>query len=126
MKKVLIVDDSRLFRGYLRQILESNYLIVGEADDGNSGFELYKSTNPDMVLLDVTMPNCSGIECLEKILNFNDSANVIMVSSVSDISLVEECIKIGAKGYINKNNIRAFNSQQNKNVLEQLEKISGV
>jgi len=51
------------------------------------------------------MPNCSGKECLEKIMEFDKKANVIMVSAISDPSTIDSCLKIGAKGYLNKDNL---------------------
>lgn len=105
MQTLLIVDDSRVFRMLLEQILATHFKVVGKATSGIDGFELYKACKPDLVLMDITMPNCSGKECLQKILDFDADARVMMVSSLGDEQTVEECKRIGAKAFLNKDKI---------------------
>lgn len=105
MQNVLIVDDSRMFRRALIKIVESVYNIVGEAADGNEGFEKYKNVSPHLTLLDITMPNCDGRECLKKIMDFDSNSCVIMVSGINDQEIVKECLSLGAKGFVNKSSI---------------------
>ena len=125
MLKVLIVDDSRLFRSVLRKILSNYYEIVGEAEDGISGYEMAAKFQPDIVLLDVTMPNCDGKECLEKIVKLSPASKVIMISSVNDQDTVKSCLEIGAVDFLNKSALSAVDLNSNKEVLTKLEKLTG-
>lgn len=102
MKKILIVDDSKTYQKIIEKILSPNFEIVGMGSSGIEGIELYQKLRPDLVLLDITMPNCSGKECLEKIMQVNPEAKVIMVSSIGDEKTVLECLQMGAKAFVNK------------------------
>lgn len=102
MKKVLVVDDSSLFRRSIARAIHSDTVSVEMAGDGNEALEKFKSCEPDLVLLDVTMPNCDGKECLTNILKYKPTAQVIMISGIESKGTVQECIEIGAKGYIPK------------------------
>ena len=112
MKRILIVDDSKIFQKILIHVLDKHYEIVGTALNGLEAFEKYKDLKPDLVLLDITMPNCNGKECLELIKKFDSTANVIMVSSLGDDATIEECKRLGALTFISKNFIRL--DQNNK------------
>lgn len=104
MYKVLVVDDSSFMRDILKDIInaEGNMEVVGEAENGAIGFEKYKELSPDLTTLDIVMANENGISSLKKILEYNPSANVIMVSSVGQDKYVNECLNIGAKGFVIK------------------------
>ena len=125
MLKILIVDDSGLFRGILKRLLQEDYNIVGEAADGNKGFEMYQQHQPNITLLDITMPNCDGIECLSMILKSDPNAKVIMISSISDQNTLQKCLELGAVGYINKKDLNVVNEDGSQKVLIELQKISG-
>lgn len=100
---VLIVDDSGLSRMLLRNILEeAGYCIVAEAADGLEGELAYKQYAPDIVTLDITMPNMDGIECLEKIMDYDPDARVIMITAAGQQNKVIKALKIGAKKFITK------------------------
>jgi two-component system, chemotaxis family, chemotaxis protein CheY len=115
VKKVLIVDDSKFITESLKEILENaNYDIVGEAANGQIGFEKYKELNPDIVLLDITMPVCNGIEALKLIKEYNDAAKVIMVTAVEHKKAVIEAITLGAIDYI----IKPFSTERVVNAIE--------
>lgn len=114
MIDVLVVDDSRMFRKTLKRILGSDFNVIGEAADGNDGFEQFKTVNPRVTLLDVTMPNCDGRECLKKIMEFDSETCVIMVSGINDTELVQECLLLGAKGFVNKSTIDATSEESRK------------
>ncbi|MGE4132418.1 MAG: response regulator [Bdellovibrionales bacterium] len=105
MAKLLLVDDSKTFIKVLRRILENKYTIIGQAHDGGEGIERYKELSPDLVLLDITMPNVNGKDCLRGILSLNPSAKVIMVSSLDDQQTVSECLSLGAVAFIAKESI---------------------
>lgn len=103
MTKVLIVDDAAFMRMQLKRILERNeFDVVGEADNGFRALELVRSLKPDVITLDITMPQMNGIECLEEINKLNEMPNVIMISAMGQQSFVIEAIEKGAKGFIVK------------------------
>ncbi len=103
--RVLLVDDSMFVRKQLNQILTSEgFDVVGQAEDGLQGLELYKELHPnvDLVTMDITMPNMDGLTCLEKILDFDGKAKVIMISALGKEDLVKKSLITGAKNYIVK------------------------
>ncbi len=100
---VLIVDDSGLSRMMLRNILEeAGYCIVAEASDGLEGELAYKQYDPDIVTLDITMPNMDGIECLEKIMDYDPDAAVIMITAAGQQNKVIKALKEGASKFVTK------------------------
>ncbi len=102
-KKVLIVDDMLYMRMRLRSLLEKiGFLVVGEAENGEVAIEQYKALRPDLVLLDVTMPEMNGLEALKEIMKFNPNAKVIIVSGIGQKERVQDAILSGAKNYIMK------------------------
>jgi two-component system, chemotaxis family, chemotaxis protein CheY len=102
-KSILIVDDSYMMRSILVDLLTKNaFRLVGEAIDGFDAVEKYAKTNPDVVLMDITMPKKDGIEALREIKKIDKNAKVIMYSSVVQQSIVLECIKLGAVDFIAK------------------------
>lgn len=105
MKSLLLIDDSKLLAKSISAALSTNFKVVGLAHDGFDGFAKYQELRPDFVLLDITMPKCSGIDCLTNILNFDPNAKVFMCSSRGDEETIEKCLKIGAKGFIQKDQI---------------------
>ncbi len=103
MANILIVDDSRTSRKILRGILEeAGHKIVGEASNGEQGIKLYQELKPDIVTLDITMPVMDGISALIKIKDYDDSANVVMVSAAGQKSKMVEAVKYGASEFIAK------------------------
>lgn len=103
--KVLLIDDSMFVRKQLSQILTSEgFDIIGEAGDGVEGLEMYKSLSPsvDLVTLDITMPRMDGLTCLEKIVEFDEKAKIIMISALGKEDLVKKALITGAKNYIVK------------------------
>jgi len=103
MSKVLIVDDSKLIRFSLSKLLtQLGHEIVGLAEDGLIGYSMYKEHLPDLVMLDINMPNLDGLGTVKKIIADYPTAKIIMVSSMDDRTIVYECIALGAIDYINK------------------------
>jgi two-component system chemotaxis response regulator CheY len=103
--RVLIVDDSMFVTKQIGQILSSEgFDVVGTAGDGEAGVEKYKELFPnvDLVTLDITMPKMDGITALEKIIEFDKNAKVIMVSALGKQDLVKDALIKGAKNYIVK------------------------
>lgn len=103
MKKILVVDDAAFMRLSLKTMLEKNgFEVVGEANNGRKAIEMYKILNPDIVTMDITMPDMDGIEALAEIMKFDPKANVIMLSAMGQEVKIREAVLIGAKGFIVK------------------------
>lgn len=103
--KVLVVDDSVFVTKQIGQILSSEgFEIVGTAANGEEGVEKYKELHPnvDLVTMDITMPKMDGVTALEKIIEFDKEANVVMVSALGKQDLVKKALLAGAKNYIVK------------------------
>ena len=103
MKKVLIADDAVFMRTILKSIFEKGgYIVIGEAGDGNQAVEMYKSLRPDIVTLDITMPNIDGLSALKLIKEVDPYANIIMCSAMGQQAMVLEAIQNGARDFIVK------------------------
>jgi len=101
--RVLVVDDSMFIAKQLGQIFSSEgFEIAGTASDGAQGVEKYKELKPDLVTMDITMPVMDGVSALEKILEFDKEAKVIMVSALGKEDVVKKSLLMGAKSYIVK------------------------
>lgn len=121
MANVLIVDDSSIIKRMLSKIVgDSGHSVVATGSDGNEGVELYNCHKPDLVLLDITMPNKSGKDCLQDILTDHPEAKVIMFTSVSDHNTLDDCLNLGAKAFIKKeaNLLDPENSQKIKDTID--------
>lgn len=105
MKNIIIVDDSKLFKNVMCRLLEKHFNIVGTGSSGFDAIELVQKHRPDLILLDITMPNCSGKEGLAQIMKIDADAKVVMVSALGDEQTVQECLKLGAKAFISKEQI---------------------
>ncbi len=103
MKRVLVVDDAAFMRISIKNILAKHgYEVCGEAENGEIGLQRYKELSPDIVTMDITMPEMDGLASLKAILTYKPQANVIMVSAMGQESMVREAIMAGAKGFIVK------------------------
>jgi two-component system, chemotaxis family, chemotaxis protein CheY len=105
MRRILIVDDSRTFQTIIEKMLTPYFTIVGKGSSGIEGFDLYQKLKPDVVLMDITMPNCDGKECLQKILEFDSACQVVMLSGINDEKTIQECLNLGAKAFVNKGDL---------------------
>lgn len=102
-KKILIVDDAAFMRMMIKNIVTKNgYDVVGEAENGKQALEMYASANPDVVTMDITMPEMDGIEGVKAIRAIDPSANIIMCSAMGQQSMVMDAIQAGAKDFIVK------------------------
>ncbi|MBI3535109.1 MAG: response regulator [Deltaproteobacteria bacterium] len=102
-KTVLVVDDITFVRKTLIEILQKSHLqVVGEAEDGEKAVELYRKLQPDIVTMDIVMPEMSGIEAARKILKIDKNAKIVMISALGQENLVMEAINAGVKDYILK------------------------
>ena len=103
MKRVLIVDDAAFMRMTIKNMLANyEYEIVGEAENGLEAVEKYKQLSPDIVTMDITMPELDGIQALRMIKEINPAASVVMISALGQESKMKEAIIYGAKGFIVK------------------------
>ncbi|AIG27604.1 response regulator [Brevibacillus sp. 7WMA2] len=101
--KVLIVDDAAFMRMMVKEILTKNgFTVVGEASDGAQAVEKYKELGPDLVTMDITMPEMDGITALKEIRKLDPNARVIMCSAMGQQSMVIDAIQAGAKDFIVK------------------------
>ena len=120
MKKVLIVDDAAFMRMAIKRMLDGNgFEVVGEAEYGAIAVKKYKELKPDIVTMDITMPEMTGIEALKEIREFDPEAKVIMVSAMGQEGMVRETIMLGAKSFI----IKPF---KNDHVIQTLNKVLAV
>jgi two-component system, chemotaxis family, chemotaxis protein CheY len=103
MKRILIVDDSFYMRTMLKNMLtDAGYEVVGEAPNGQTALELAKETNPDLITLDVILPDNTGLDVLKGIKKDQPDMKVIIVSAVGQEVIVNEALEYGALAYIVK------------------------
>ncbi len=118
-KSVLICDDAAFMRVMIKDILTKNgYEVAGEAENGQKAVEKYNEVKPDLVMMDITMPEMDGIEALKKIKESDASATVIMCSAMGQQAMVIESIQSGAKDFI----VKPFQADR---VLEAVKKAVG-
>lgn len=118
-KNVLICDDAAFMRMMIKDILSKNgYNIAGEAENGLKAIEKYNELKPDLVLMDITMPEMDGIEALKKIKEADPNATIIMCSAMGQQAMVIEAIQSGAKDFI----VKPFQAER---VLEAVKKVVG-
>ena len=118
-KNILICDDAAFMRMMIKDILTKNgYNVAGEAENGLRAIEKYKEVNPDLVLMDITMPEMDGIQALKEIKKIDAGATVIMCSAMGQQAMVIESIQAGAKDFI----VKPFQAER---VLEAVKKVVG-
>ena len=101
--KILIVDDAAFMRMMIKDVLTKNgFEVIGEAENGKVAIEKYKELSPDLVIMDITMPEMNGIDSLKGIKAANSAAKVIMCSAMGQQAMVIEAIQSGAKDFIVK------------------------
>lgn len=118
-KNVLIVDDAAFMRMMIKDILSKNgYTIVGEAENGVIAVQQYEELQPDLVIMDITMPEMDGIGAVRAIKGQNPNANIIMCSAMGQQAMVIESIQAGAKDFI----VKPFQADR---VIEAVKKVIG-
>ncbi|MFP4697259.1 MAG: response regulator [Eubacteriales bacterium] len=102
-KSILIVDDAAFMRMMIKDILSKNgYEVVGEAENGVKAVDKYAELKPDLVIMDITMPEMDGIQAVKKIKSEDNDAKIIMCSAMGQQAMVIESIQSGAKDFIVK------------------------
>ena len=118
-KNILIVDDAAFMRMMIKDILTKNgYNVAGEAENGAKALEKYNELKPDLVLMDITMPEVDGIQALKNIKAADPSAKVVMCSAMGQESMVVEAIKLGALDFI----VKPFKPER---ILQTVKKVIG-
>jgi two-component system chemotaxis response regulator CheY len=118
-KNILVCDDAAFMRMMIKDILTKNgYNVAGEAENGLKAVEKYKEVTPDLVLMDITMPEMDGIQALKEIKKVDAAAKIIMCSAMGQQAMVIESIQAGAKDFI----VKPF---QPERVLEAVKKVVG-
>ncbi|MCS3922979.1 response regulator [Methanosalsum natronophilum] len=117
MAKIMVVDDAAFMRMVIKDILTKNgHDVVAEAGDGLDAIEKYKESKPDLVFLDIVMPNMEGTDALKRIMEIDENAKVVMCSSIGQQSIVTEAINNGAQDFI----VKPFDANK---VLEVISKV---
>ncbi len=117
MANILIVDDSRTSRKILKGILEGEgYEVVGEATNGQEGYDRYAELKPDVVTMDITMPVLDGIEALKKIKSEYPDAKVVMVTAAGQKTKMVEAVQNGASEFVSK----PFEPEQLKKIIDKV------
>ena len=116
-KRILIVDDTLFMRIKLKSLLEKcGYQVVGEAANGLEAIDKFKVLSPDIVLMDITMPEMDGISALKEIKSIDPKAIVVMVSAMGQERSVKEAIAAGARNFV----VKPFQDDKIKDVLARL------
>jgi two-component system chemotaxis response regulator CheY len=119
MARILIVDDAAFMRMMIKDILTKNgFNVIGEAVDGAQAVEKYKELSPDLVTMDITMPEKDGIAALKEIKAIDPNAKIIMCSAMGQQAMVIDAIQAGAKDFI----VKPF---QGERVVEAIKKTLG-
>jgi two-component system chemotaxis response regulator CheY len=102
-KRILIVDDAAFMRMMIKDILTKHgYEVVGEAENGTKAVQIYKELKPDLVTMDITMPEMDGIQAVREIKKIDSSAKIIMCSAMGQQMMVMEAIQAGARDFVVK------------------------
>lgn len=115
--RLMIVDDSNVIRRRIERCQRLPQLqLVGTARDGREAIERFIETDPDVVTMDITMPNMNGIECVEELVRMKPGVLILIVSALADKATAVEAMEKGANGFLNK----PFSDRQLNEALEEL------
>lgn len=118
-RKILIVDDAAFMRMMIKDILTKNdFEVVGEAENGAKAIEKYVELKPDLIIMDITMPEVDGIQAVKEIKKVNNDAKIVMCSAMGQQAMVIEAIQAGAKDFI----VKPFQADR---VIEAVKKVLG-
>lgn len=114
---ILVVDDAAFMRMMIRDLLsKQGYNVVGEAENGAKAISKYKELSPDLVIMDITMPEMDGIEAVKSIKAIDSNANIIMCSAMGQQTMVMEAIKSGARDFI----VKPFDAERFKSAIDKV------
>lgn len=117
MKNILVADDSMFMRQMLKELLpKDDFKVIGEASTGKEAITKYNELNPDLVTMDITMPDMDGISAVKKIMEINPKAKIVMVSAMGQKPMIKEALEAGAKDFI----IKPFDREKIISVLNNL------
>jgi two-component system chemotaxis response regulator CheY len=116
MAKVLIVDDAEFLRVRLTKMLDADGYEVFQAENGVKAVAAYREIHPDVVLMDVTMPEMDGLTALKEIVHFDAKAKVIMLTALGQESVVLEAVKSGARDFV----VKPFEQERVMNAITKL------
>ena len=101
--RILVVDDSTIMRKMIKEtLLADDHDVLGEAKSGMDAIDMYKSLQPDLVTMDITMRGMDGLEAAKEILKYDASARIVFLSNLENDRYIEDAIRLGAKGYLPK------------------------
>ena len=105
--KIVLVDDHAVVRAGVKRLLEQKDLfeIIGEAESGEKAYQLFGELNPDVMVMDLSMPGMGGLEAIRRILMRYEKAKILVLSMHEDFSFAKQALKLGAKGYLIKNTL---------------------
>ena len=105
--KIILVDDHAVVRAGVRRLLEQESLfdVIGEAESGEKAYQLFGELNPDVMVMDLSMPGMGGLEAIRRILMRDEKAKILVLSMHEDLSFANQALKLGAKGYLIKNTL---------------------
>lgn len=116
---ILVVDDAAFMRMMVKDILIKNgFQVLGEAENGAKAIEKYKELSPDLVVMDITMPEVDGIQAVREIKKINPNAKIVMCSAMGQQAMVIEAIQAGARDFI----VKPFQADR---VVEAVRKVLG-
>lgn len=114
---ILVVDDSKFMRNIIKGILgKNNIKVIGEASNGKEAVEKYRELKPEVVTMDLTMSEMSGLDAVEKIVSIDPEAKIIVCSAMGQQAIVKEAIEAGAKGFL----VKPFDEN---NLIEEVSKL---
>ncbi len=104
---IVLVDDHAVGRAGVRRLLEQEAIfeVIGEADSGEKGYQIFGELSPDVMVMDLSMPGMGGLEAIRRILMRHDKAKILVLSMHEDLSFANQALKLGAKGYLIKNTL---------------------
>ncbi len=115
--KVLIADDAAFMRMMIKDILTTaGYTVCGEAGDGAEALQKYKELKPDLVTMDIVMPDMTGLETVKEIVKFDAEARILMCTALGQHALINDALEAGAKDYI----VKPFDSKRVLDAVEQI------
>lgn len=116
---ILVVDDAAFMRMMIKDVLTKNgYLVSGEAENGQKAIEKYKELTPELVIMDITMPEVDGIQAVKEIKKLDPNAKIVMCSAMGQQAMVIESIQAGARDFI----VKPFQADR---VIEAVKKVIG-